>query len=236
MFSGFQILDGFRRNMFNGLPTKISDNKTTGSGYPFAWFRADLGITKDGEDYVSEWKDKDGRDYSFLQATQSKKPSFKTGINGQNSILFDRTDDFLDLTKAFSIKDFFIVQKYAGINTTYEEYMCSLHKDSTSEYIIEGIKNSTNLANNGILGKDLFVDNKYQLDTAPIQNMHIIEGKSINNVNISSFMRLGARYGQDMGWLGYISELLLFKEYLTKEQTDYWANYLAVRYNITLQG
>ena len=60
---------------------------------------------------------------------------------------------------------------------------------------------------------------------------------TLSNIDISTVMKLGARYGQTaFGWLGYISELLLFKEYLTTEQINYWANYLAARYNIILQG
>lgn len=238
MFSGFQMIDGFRRNMFNNVPSKITDKKTIGAGYPACWLRADAGITKDENDYVNEWKDKDGRDYAFVQDTLANKPLWVANVNGQNGVLFDGSDDFLDLTKVFSFKDFFIVQKYNGVNTTYENYMCSVNKDdNTADGIItEVIKSSVNIYDGGSFGNNFYIDNKYQLDTSPIQDAHIIEGKSLSDINVSSFLRIGGRYNTPFYFKGYILEMLLFKEHLTVEQTNYWANYLATRYNITLQA
>lgn len=60
----------------------------------FAHYKADVGVTKDGSDYVSQWDDQSGNGHHLTQATGSKQPLWESSqINGYPGIHFDGTDD-----------------------------------------------------------------------------------------------------------------------------------------------
>lgn len=58
-----------------------------------AWYRADLGVTKDGSDLVSQWDDQGPGGYD-LTSSGSSRPLWKASqVNGQDAIEFDGSDD-----------------------------------------------------------------------------------------------------------------------------------------------
>ncbi len=77
-----------------------------------AWFRSDLGITKDGSDLVATWADQSGNGRDLTEATN--KPLWVSSlINGYPAIRFDGTNDKLS-SGAFSVSQpitIFIVHK-----------------------------------------------------------------------------------------------------------------------------
>ena len=61
-------------------------------------FRADLGVTRDGSDFVSQWDDQAGVEPRHLKnANSGKQPvwSATSGPNGQAAITFDGSNDYL---------------------------------------------------------------------------------------------------------------------------------------------
>lgn len=58
-----------------------------------AWYRADLGITKDGSDKVSQWDDQSGNGNHLSQAVGSAQPTWTAGaIGGRAAVVGDGAD------------------------------------------------------------------------------------------------------------------------------------------------
>lgn len=71
-----------------------------GSGLK-AWFRADLGITKDGGDLVSLWSDQSGNGNDIAQDTGTNQGLWiesEATLNGQSCIQLNGSDNFFDPT------------------------------------------------------------------------------------------------------------------------------------------
>lgn len=65
-----------------------------------AWWEPDYGITKDGSNLVSAWKDKKA-DLTLAQATGSKQPLWVTNLlNGHAGVRGDGTDDSMTVALA----------------------------------------------------------------------------------------------------------------------------------------
>lgn len=60
------------------------------------WLRADLGVTKDGSDKVSQWADQSGAGHHAVQAVANKQPLWVPGaVNGQPAVQGDAVNDRL---------------------------------------------------------------------------------------------------------------------------------------------
>lgn len=71
------------------------------------WLRADLGITKDGADHVSQWADQSGKGNHAAQATPDYQPLWKDAhLNGKPVVYFDHADDYL-LANGLATKGYF---------------------------------------------------------------------------------------------------------------------------------
>lgn len=67
------------------------------------WLRADLGITKDGSDYVSEWRDQSASGLIFT-AAGGARPLWKSAeIGGRDSIRGDGATDVMDSTTTLDL-------------------------------------------------------------------------------------------------------------------------------------
>ncbi|HVW28258.1 MAG TPA: hypothetical protein VHC69_23000 [Polyangiaceae bacterium] len=68
------------------------------------WLRADKGVTS-SNGLVSRWADQSPSHLDATQATASMQPQIlPQGINGHPALVFDGTDDFLQITKAFDVE------------------------------------------------------------------------------------------------------------------------------------
>jgi hypothetical protein len=84
-------------------------------------------------DAVATWNDLSGNGNDVTQATASKKPTYKTGIqNGLPAVLFDGVDDFLLITKAFGLTSgtLFVVYK----STAGSYCVLRTNNDSAGQY------------------------------------------------------------------------------------------------------
>lgn len=108
------------------------------------WLDAsDLGtITKDGSNYVSEWRDKSGNAKHFTQATGSAQPLWSS-----NKITFDGSADYMSnaaLTSVFNI------------NTAYTIFtVFKLLANTTDQAIWKSRVASTNRCNYGLVSSSL---------------------------------------------------------------------------------
>ena len=60
------------------------------------WLNAGAGITKDNNNYVSNWNDQSTNAYKVQQSNLSQMPSYVAGaINGNPALNFDGIDDVL---------------------------------------------------------------------------------------------------------------------------------------------
>lgn len=80
------------------------------------WLKADMGITKDGSNLVSQWADQSGNANHAIQASSSAQPLWVTnGFNGKPIVRFDGSNDSLDFqpidTTNFTV---FIMYKMTG--------------------------------------------------------------------------------------------------------------------------
>lgn len=77
-------------------PGVVTTFEPTAIANLFAWYRADLGVTKDGSDLVSQWDDQSGNGGPDLTASGSARPTHNSAnFNSQDSISFDGSSDIL---------------------------------------------------------------------------------------------------------------------------------------------
>jgi hypothetical protein len=85
------------------------------------WFRSDLGITKDGDNLVSAWVDQSGSGHN-ASAAGSVRPTY-TGnqLNGQPAIIFDGSDDCMNLVALDAMASYTIaiIPKYDNVDALY---------------------------------------------------------------------------------------------------------------------
>ena len=61
-----------------------------------AWYRADLGVTKDGSNNVSQWADQSGNGVHLSQNTATAQPLWvANGFNGEPTVSFNGSSDIL---------------------------------------------------------------------------------------------------------------------------------------------
>jgi len=85
-------------NIISGTFTTDSDTSELPRDGMQLWLRADVGITKDGGDLVSEWDDQSVNAYTAANVTGGEQPLWKAAfINGRSALAFDGSTDFLSL-------------------------------------------------------------------------------------------------------------------------------------------
>lgn len=78
-----------------GISSVAAFNPASISGLS-VWLKADVGITKDGSNFVSAWADQSGSGNNFAQATGANQPIYSASVqNGLPVITFDGVNDFL---------------------------------------------------------------------------------------------------------------------------------------------
>ena len=97
-------------------------------------FRADLGITKDGSNLVSNWADQSGNGDDIAEATN--KPLYVANlVNGQPAIRFDGSNDVLSNSSVTGFGDTHIYMVINQVSWTSGRYICRLRKSGDSHSI-----------------------------------------------------------------------------------------------------
>jgi hypothetical protein len=82
------------------------------------WVRSDLGITKDGSDFVSNWADQSGNGRDFAEATN--KPLWVDSlVNGEAAVRFDGSNDLLTASswsQALPVHVFLVVNQKTWVS------------------------------------------------------------------------------------------------------------------------
>lgn len=99
------------------------------------WLKADSGITKDANNYVSDWKDQSSFDNNVTLYGTSTRPLWISGaVNGYPALRFDGVDDYLYLNSKLSVQ---------GVNSFMEPEAYT---------VILAMKPSTTTNNNQMIG------------------------------------------------------------------------------------
>lgn len=241
MFKGFQNIDDYRSRMFRGVPSNISDQKKSGGlRAPFAWLDAGNTscITKDDNDLISSFHDKNGGSFAFTQAIEIKRPLLlQNAINGRAAVLLNNGLAFLENSILSKYQTFFIVfnsdedifAAYRGLlvddpSATYNRYMLISQIGGT---LLQNNPSSSLIANN------CFINAIKTKDCAPLRDAKILYCFA-QSVFTSNNMGLGRAVDGHTGWLGGVAEILLFDRLLNDYERKYYHNYLSVKYNIPL--
>ena len=99
------------------------------------WFRADLGITKDGSDFVSQWDDQtaNGRDLS----ESTNKPLWVDSlINSQPAVRFDGSNDTIghDYAESYGAT-FHVFQLFNSVSWTNNDYVANYEDGGANGYV-----------------------------------------------------------------------------------------------------
>lgn len=101
-----------------------------------AWYRSDLGITKDGSNLVATWADQSGNGRNLTEATN--KPLWVASlVNGHPALRFDGTNDLLT-TAAFSVSQpftCFLVMK--TVSNTNGDRAMAFGTDAASPNLVQ---------------------------------------------------------------------------------------------------
>ncbi len=113
-----------------GPPAGIEPDDIAGLA---AWFRADLGVTKDGSDFVSDWADQSGNGRTASESTN--KPLWVSSlINGHPALRFDGSNDKLK-TADFALSQpyhYFIVANSVSFGTD-DTFVCPDNDSSVAK-------------------------------------------------------------------------------------------------------
>jgi hypothetical protein len=82
----------------------------------FVHFRADLGVTKDGSDLVSEWADQSGNGHDLTSSGTKRPTLLSANLNGKDVLDFDGSDDNL-IVSSLSLAQPIHVFIVAKVNT-----------------------------------------------------------------------------------------------------------------------
>jgi hypothetical protein len=96
------------------------------------WLRGDLGITESGGN-ISEWADQSGHGNNFAQAVMADQPTVAAGINGNATVLFNGTTQFMTSAGQFAVgaKSLAIVFKATSDPGASTFYSMLLLQDTT---------------------------------------------------------------------------------------------------------
>lgn len=238
-----------RRKSIFGSYTSFTPNSIAGLSL---WLDAtDLTtITKDGSDYVSEWRDKSSNAYSFTQLTASAQPKYFAdgfGTNNKPRFYFDGGDwirevssSVIDLTTDFTIfavsqssatsrqQIYCTVSSVSGIlleynnSTRFLQYIAGTYVYSTPiGYVL-----SDNMLNTSRLKRSINSLDRY-INSVFISNNTIVTGTT-HNANLT----IGASGTGAFRMIGNITEIIYYNTYLSDEEITTVQNYLNSKYGI----
>ena len=74
---------------------------TPAEDMPTAWYRATEGITKDANNYVSQWDDLSGNGYHYVQGVGANQPVFGKSLHFLDCLQFDGVNSFMSITAGY---------------------------------------------------------------------------------------------------------------------------------------
>lgn len=213
------------------------------------WLRADAGVTKDGSDYVSEWRDLSGNDHIAAQANGSQQPLWhSSGLGSQPALEFDGSADSLlastvalgpEVTVlAVASTDTLTGGHHRVINNEGNLYLGNRNGEFASFYGNHSSWGTT--ASHGsdgsyVVGQAHVLSSvNDSLDTAYFDGTEV--GRRYNPMTaFTDGMRVGRNHGSaNQYWDGKISEILVYDHALSREELHKAHLYLGGRYGISI--
>jgi len=225
------------------------------------WLRADTGVFIDGSNALSLWQDQSGNGNDAYQGTASSQPIWSdSAINGVDSILFDGSDDSLDLVPLaadFSngLTAVIVVQPVAtssnqgffdlgnGSNSDNIRLLRNGETDALSYEVTQGSTAAGSVFTNNVLGlgsPQIFTVNHQPSGNALIYKNGAQVANGLcglpNDLERVAAILGTTRKSGSTHFNGHIAEVLIFSSSLTDVQRDQVEEYLRQRYGIASQN
>ena len=196
------------------------------------WLKADAIIGLNDGDAISTWADSSGNAYDFTQ-TGDSRPLYKTGIqNGKPGVLFDGTNDFMDMGSAVTVGTVFVVTEYDGAGN-FPTYNGVLTETGSSVFYVIGRINTTTFLASGSSTPNMRVNGVATVEFAPITDTKVVTAWDTTPASIAT-LRLGKDRNNSRYWKGHIHELIIYDTNLSTANKEAVEAYLASKYGITL--
>lgn len=172
------------------------------------WLRADLGVEKDGSNYVDQWNDQSGLGNDMVQAESARRPVWQgNGLNGQATLIFDGTDDYLGTAGIIGTSPATVIVVYdkpfLGGDGNQRVYSSSSYAER-DQY------------NNGVyLAPEV---NGAGMTPEPLLNVQTYTGNmDLSNFHVGSKNRTRVGVNEEQ-FLGNISEVIVYDRVLDEEE------------------
>lgn len=129
------LIKGIQNRKIGRIPSIMIADRVKVNGL-IAWLRADMGITKDINDYVSNWVDLSGNSFNAYQYTQVNKPLWVANVLNGNPVLRFSSGgtSILNIPSiAFTNHTVFITWSYTTYNGYNRTTIFGNNNDTTSK-------------------------------------------------------------------------------------------------------
>lgn len=233
------------------LATGFNPRQIAGLRY---WLDASDSSTITIETGVSEWRDKSGNGFDFVQPDTSKQPAYSDTFNGRNVVTVDGSNDDLTITGVSNTSGsdatggaLFVAFRLNAADTSYSVLYqggASLHRDVFASKIyaghlrdtrLEGVADNALPTSAGVAAVYSHVVN----NAADSHSMRVdgLEKHSTTSDHTNWRARTGQSYFLGRGpasdrWEGYVCEIIEYGTALTAAQVSKVEGYLAWRWGL----
>jgi len=199
------------------------------SGLTF-WLSSDNGITKDGSNKISFWKDRSANNYNFQQTNQSLQPVFiADSLNGLPVVSF--SSSYLRCDSSFQVNTLFVVSNFNSSSNfpNFNALFTPINYSTSGDIHIRAVPASTEILGNGYFTQNIFINNIQTRNFAPLNKFKIFQGNRNNGIIYNGYV-IGTEGLSSLYWNGSVAEIIGFNTVLSQNQTDSIFNYLCDKY------
>lgn len=201
------------------------------------WLRADLGVTKDGSNKVSQWDDQSGNGHHAVQAAGGSQP-VHSAKNGCAAVHFVDTSDYL-ATGAWArtgSETLFVVGSVDSVGGSHHTFCDGLTVNTRRLY--ENTPALTAYAGSvvadGNMASDTLAVARAVFDASGSVALNGTSTAGNTGTAAASGLILGAAGGPTSYLVGHVSEVCLYSRVLSASEIAHIEGYLGARYGISV--
>jgi len=194
------------------------------------WYIADSAIVSGG--LLETWENEIPEGSPAIQTSMNARPSLSSAglLNNHTVVVFDGSNDFLDIPENMSIASIFILANHNGTSFNAFNGLFTGQSNAADNIVFVAEQNSSSILTNGIFESDINTNGQVSNDFSPLVDYKIING----NLPVPAELAAG-RIGRDRAtnnrnWNGEIAEILVYNQVLSQEAIDSVQVYLMNKY------